>query len=121
MNGTNPIDTSADMLDSRDIQARIEWLLDTETADTDVEELAERKMLEEFRDECGSSEWPHGLTLIAEHYFTEYAQELANGLGVNPDEKAWPAYCIDWEYAARELKYDYSAAELDGTTYYFRD
>lgn len=29
----------------------------------------------------------------------------------------WPHYCIDWEYAARELMYDYS----EDNGYYFRN
>jgi len=61
-------------------------------------------------------------TLIADSYFTEYARELADDLGLIPDngENRWPAYCIDWEYAARELQYDYSAVDIDGARYWIR-
>lgn len=45
----------------------------------------------------------------------EFAQDMADGIGVEIGTQ-WPMYCIDWEYAARELMYDYS--EHDG--YYFR-
>lgn len=32
----------------------------------------------------------------------------------------WPYTCIDWEHAAKELRYDYSAADFDGVTYWIR-
>lgn len=46
----------------------------------------------------------------------EFAQELAEELGYLNENKSWPHSCIDWEWAARELMYDYF--EEDG--YYFR-
>ena len=49
----------------------------------------------------------------------EFAQETAEACGEIPSagSSAWPLYCIDWEYAARELMHDYS--ESGG--YYFRN
>ncbi len=48
----------------------------------------------------------------------EYAREIASELGLlNKPDLAWPFTCIDWEWAAREIMYDY--AEEDG--YYFRN
>src|SRR3990167_943602 len=47
----------------------------------------------------------------------EFAQEQAEQLGEIPKENHWPHYCIDWEWAARELMMDYS--EEGG--YYFRN
>lgn len=48
----------------------------------------------------------------------EFAQEQATNIGpVDFKNTQWPAYCIDWEYAARELMMDYS--EQDG--HYFRN
>lgn len=48
----------------------------------------------------------------------DFAQDMAEQLGtVDFKNQSWPAYCIDWEYAARELMMDYS--EQDG--YYFRN
>lgn len=39
----------------------------------------------------------------------EYAQELAGELyGKELEGAAWPFTCIDWEWAARELSYDYA-------------
>lgn len=42
---------------------------------------------------------------------------MAEQLGDVPKDNHWPLYCIDWEWAARELMMDY--AEQDG--YYFRN
>src|SRR3990167_11507570 len=47
----------------------------------------------------------------------EFAQEQADQTGEIPKENHWPHYCIDWEWAARELMMDYS--EEGG--YYFRN
>lgn len=47
----------------------------------------------------------------------EFAQNLADDLGLVPDDLSWPCSCIDWERAARELLQDY--AEEGGM--YFRN
>jgi antirestriction protein len=47
----------------------------------------------------------------------DFAQEMAESTGSLQDNLAWPYTCIDWEYAARELMYDYM--EQDG--HYFRN
>jgi len=46
----------------------------------------------------------------------EFAQDMADGTGAIRDDDAWPYTCIDWDWAAKELMYDYR--EQDG--YYFR-
>lgn len=46
----------------------------------------------------------------------DFAQETAESLGAIDKNANWPMNCIDWEYAAKELMYDYS--EHNG--YYFR-
>lgn len=46
----------------------------------------------------------------------DFAQEMADQLGLIDSNVQWPYTCIDWEHAARELMYDYM--EQDG--YYFR-
>lgn len=63
-------------------------------------------------------------TIIARRYFVEYAQDLADDLGLlsngaNP-ASGWPFYCIDWERAARELEADYSSFSFDGREYLIR-
>ena len=48
----------------------------------------------------------------------DFAQEQAEQTGdIDFKNQPWPQYCIDWEYAARDLMMDYS--EQDG--YYFRN
>jgi antirestriction protein len=45
-----------------------------------------------------------------------FAQDLAEQTGFDQPD-AWPYNCIDWEYAAKEIMYDYF--EVNG--YYFRN
>ena len=58
--------------------------------------------------------------LIEANSFVAYAQELAEDVGAVPDDAEWPLRHIDWERAARELLYDYTAVDLDGDRYYVR-
>lgn len=46
----------------------------------------------------------------------DFAQQLAEDLGCMDKKASWPYTCIDWEWAARELMYDYRC--IDG--FYFR-
>ena len=59
-------------------------------------------------------------TIIAASDFEEYAQELAKDIGAISGDSQWPLYCIDWEFAARELSSDYTTVTFDGTDYYIR-
>jgi antirestriction protein len=47
----------------------------------------------------------------------DFARDMAEQLGSIKDDAQWPYTCIDWEFAAKELMYDYF--EVDG--YYFRN
>lgn len=47
----------------------------------------------------------------------EFAEDMAEQVGAIDRDAKWPMNCIDWEYAAKELMYDYS--EHNG--YYFRN
>lgn len=58
--------------------------------------------------------------LIADDYFVKYAQQLAEDIGAIRQNAEWPHSCIDWKQAARELRMDYTAYELDGDTYWGR-
>lgn len=145
------ISNTDDIIDSRDVLARIEELESerealvdafTESAIEDNEtdaamilaarhaqaalaewdssdEGKELSSLRAFADE-GNGEWKHGETLVRESYFKEYAQELADDIGAIPKDATWPMTCIDWDQAARELRYDYTGADFDGVTYYYR-
>ena len=81
----------------------------------------EHKSIADLEEEINSSEWRHGLQLIADSYFTQYAEELAEDLGITSSKfQDWPYNCIDWEKAASELQYDYSCVDFDGETYWYR-
>jgi hypothetical protein len=68
-----------------------------------------------------SEDWEYGAAiLIRDSYFTEYAQELADGIGAIPDGVQWPMSHIDWESAAYELKIDYIPLEVCGVTFWTR-
>lgn len=133
-------DNSADILDTRDLIARIEELrTERESAEEEAseghaawnfgaEEREELATLESFLEEMkgygGDEQWEgdwYPVTLIRDSHWQEYAQDYAEEIG-DPDmrEAGWPYNCIDWEKAARELQMDYGSAELDGVTYWYR-
>jgi hypothetical protein len=94
-------------------------------AETAMEEWADNEewaKLKEFvaDGESYAEDWLYGATFIADSYFEEYAQELAEDIGAVNRNVEWPYTCIDWERAARELKSDYTAVEIDGATYWVR-
>lgn len=118
----NTIDNSNDIIDSRDVIARIEELQDDDNrSEEEEQELANLlKLAEEGED--ASRDWEHGDALIQESYFVEYAKELAEDCGTVPraGKDAWPLYCIDWDRAARELRHDYTPVDFAGVTYLIR-
>ena len=122
MQGRNEITNREDIIDSRDIIARIEWLEDAAEAETidddETEELAALKALADEAD-C-SPDWPHGETLIRDSYFKEYAQDLADDIGAIDLNANWPACCIDWDEAAAMLQQDYMSVTFDGVEYWIR-
>jgi hypothetical protein len=87
---------SDDILDVRDLIARVEELENLEPADE-----------EEKWNNC-------------DEYFTAYAQKLADDTGAVPANVHWPMTCIDWDMAARDLKMDYFFVEINGSTYWYR-
>lgn len=89
------------------------WVWNDEDAAEELKELTE--LSEEI------SEWRHGVTLIPEDGFEDYARELADDLGLIDRDTPWPLNCIDWERAASELQQDYTSCEYQGTTYLFRE
>lgn len=80
------------------------------------------KLREELRDVEGYCEdFHHGETLIRSgDAFVDYAQQLAEDCGMIPESRSWPLYCIDWDYAARELAHDYSEVEVCGVDWMVR-
>jgi hypothetical protein len=140
------ISNSADILDSRDIIARIddleserESLVEAfdeaklsenpaaieETEDAlatwDIENGDELKALQALQSDAeGCADWRHGETLIRDSYFETYARDLAEDIGAVPDSGAWPGSYIDWEAAAEALQADYTSVDFDGVTYWIR-
>jgi hypothetical protein len=82
------------------------------------------ELLDELRGNGGDARDSEGnwypLSMIRDDYFVSYAQELAEDIGAIDVNASWPARCIDWDQAARELQMDYSTVEFDGVTYWYR-
>lgn len=132
------IDNSADIIDSRDVIARIDYLeseretvAETETTAPGAltlqewdegDEGEELKALKALADEAsGSADWQHGEALIRDSYFEDYARDLAEDIyGRELGEAKWPFTCIDWEEAADQLKQDYFSVDFAGVTYWIR-
>ncbi len=139
----NEIDNSQDVLDSRDIIARIEtleselqdaceaegnvvafdeWLAAMAENDRGTEQEAAQEliMLRSLASdgEGYADDWNHGVPLIRDSYFKEYAQQFADDIGAVPSDVSWPMTCIDWDQAASELQQDYTALEFGDVTYW---
>jgi hypothetical protein len=121
------VDKYQDIIDSRDVDSRIEELEAERDAAAEAGNPGdftdgELARLTALRDDVAgyAPDWQYGCTLIRDSYFKDYAQELAEDIGALEKDLKWPHTCIDWDQAARELRMDYSSAELDGVTYWFR-
>lgn len=140
------ISNTEDILDSRDIFARIEELEaekesmlegvpaseygnpDNEKwiAWEDSDEYNELKNLSDFMEEWkgngGDEQWRgdwYPVTIIRDSYWVEYVEELLQDIGDLPKEI--PHYIvIDWERTADNIQQDYTSAEFDGVTYWAR-
>lgn len=138
------IDLTADVIDVRDIIARVEELEEskdchvlgapdgTETPapelwardnPEDAQELETlQAILADLAGNGGDEQWRgdwYPVTLIRESYFADYCQDLVIDCGGLP--ASIPDYLvIDWEATSRNLKVDYSEVEIDGATYFYR-
>ncbi len=83
-----------------------------ETQQPDGEEYA--KLLD-ILEEVGSADY-----LVHEEYFTDYTKEMLEDSGEIPSKLPWYIE-IDWEATAKNITADYSAIEIDGQTYFYRD
>lgn len=107
-----------DVIDSRDVIEAIR-LLDAE--DMLIPESVE--LLHNLRDldaqgvDC-APDWSWGETVIADHYFAEYAKELVHECYSVPSN--WPFNCIDWQRVAEELRSDYTAVTFGGKVFWVR-
>lgn len=132
---------SADIIDSRDVIARIKELEDErevfqEAVDHSPEDAGYKQDLADWDDDYGcelsdlkalaaegestTCEWADGATLVNELYFEDFAQEEAESIGAIDRNANWPLNCIDWEEAARQLKQDYTSIDYDGEEYWVR-
>ncbi len=109
--------------DIRDVIARFEEIEDSE----DAEEIAERteiaNFLEEVKGNGGDERWRgdwYPVGFIADHYFEDYAQELAEDCGRVNEKATWPNDYIDWKRAAKALQGDYSSIEIGSVTYWYQ-
>lgn len=114
------VDKYADTIDSRDVIERIEELEGNDSPDDDErEELVALLALQQEAE--GSPDWKYGEQLIRYSYFADFTQQLAEETSDQPKLfSQWPFSCIDWEYAAKELKYDYFSVDFDGVEYWIR-
>lgn len=114
-----------DIIDSRDVIARIEELESEFEAELEEDPKAEPSdeldILRKLAQQCeGYGDWRHGEALIRESHFEDYAQQLAEDIGAIKTDAGWPYTCIDWEQAAKELAMDYMEVDFDGVTYLMR-
>jgi len=128
---TNAISNLADIIDSRDVIARIEEL---EAERSEIEDFEPSNLLEVFDNseegqelialkalaEQGEDEiedWKYGAQLIHEYYFEEAMYEMAADCYELPkDLPSWMTITVDLEL----LRMDYTELDFDGQTYYVR-
>jgi hypothetical protein len=124
---TTSLDLTADIIDVRDIIERVEELEELqeqgeylETPDCEMTSL--RAVLADLAGNGGDEQWRgdwYPVTLIRDSHFTDYAQELCEDIGDVP--RNLPHYiAIDWEVTARNIRMDYTPAEINGVTYWYR-
>ena len=111
-----------DIIDVRDVIARIDWLDEDDPDDT--EELASlTELMDGLKglggDEQWNGDWYPGL-IIRDSYFEDYAIELAEDSGHGDRNLTWPTMHIDWTAAAESLQMDYTTVEFEGVTYWTR-
>ena len=139
---TTTLDNTNEVIDSRDVIARIEEL-ENEQSDL-VQQLSDGEITEAemvaFDEDKGreldalrelaaeaefSPDWIHGEQLIRASYFVQYITELIDDCYDLPKELTrgdWPYrhITIDFEAAAKEAEQDYNSVDFDGVEYLIR-
>lgn len=120
-----------EVLDSRTLDRRIQYLLDAKEsvdeenktrafdnqARLEVHEERELKNLIDVKDEI--NEWCHGVELIHEGHWVEYVEQMLRDNGDLPRDI--PHYIeIDWESTASNVEADYCTVDIMGETFYYR-
>ena len=121
----------SEIIDSRDLIARLGELEQQESLVLDNDARTEGLALDDYeREELttlralsdeGRSifpDWTHGVSLVRDSYFTEYTQELAEDIGAIGPNRQWPFHYIDWDAAADALRMDFTSIEIEGSTYW---
>lgn len=120
---TDEITNTQDFIDIRDVIERVEYLENEESLEDQDELTSLKNLLDECRGNGGDHQWQgdwYPVTLIRDSYFEDYAQEMAEDIGAIASNAVWPLQCIDWEEAARLLQQDYTTADFNGETYWYR-
>jgi len=114
------LDLTNDIIDVRDIIARIEDIENDD--DKRGETIMLMAIMSDLDGAGGDEQWRgdwYPITLIADSYFTDYARELLEDCGDLPREL--PHYIeIDWEATARNIRVDYTPVTINGFTYWTR-
>jgi hypothetical protein len=132
------LDLTADVIDVRDVIARIEELereLDDDNmpvtrAIVDGDDVSRRRyelaqlqaIMDELKGYGGDEQWRgdwYPAQLIDDEYFVEYATDLVVDCGGMPRDL--PNYIVvDWAATARNIREDYSTVDVDGRVYWYR-
>lgn len=128
MSNTTALDLTADVIDVRDIIARVEELelerpeSEQQKWDNCDEYATLIDILAELAGYGGDEQWRgdwYPATLVCDSHFTDYARELLEECGEIPANL--PHYIeVDWEATARNIRTDYTPVEIDGITYWYR-
>ena len=135
------IHNGMDIIDSRDVIARLKELEDERdnakaTEDTDADDLWTAENGEEFgadwteeqedeyqeltalaEEASGSPDWKYGETLIRRDYFETYMDEMVEDCYTLPkDMPSWMSIVLDYD----ALEQDYSSVDFDGQEYLIR-
>lgn len=116
---TEAYDAHAEGLSVDDTPTFDEWVQEVsiDSAHLLEDEATEYQHLAAFLDEIDHPEDGHNL--IRDDEFENYTRQFADDMGA-VDEKNSSWVVIDWAATADNLKPDFTTADLDGTTYYYR-
>lgn len=137
---TKQISNGQNVIDSRDIIARINELESqfserleahegkarnlieaTEEVPDDFDELEELMHLQELAEEASgyASDWQYGEALIRRSYWVEYVEDMLKDIGDLPQNI--PHYIeIDWQKTADNIEADYTTVDYGGVEYLIR-
>lgn len=115
----NNFDGTDEILDSRDLTARIAELEDIPVIEREEDEQDELDALYDLQEES-SNVFENEESFISDDYFEDYIEEMIKDAGyISQEFPSW--IVIDWSETADNLKIDYTSYEFRGTTYWARD